>query len=146
MKLIVLSMSLFFLISPSISFASQEIHFNLFCSYKKKIKDKEGYEACRSAAKFLKGVGPKGEELHDFSSHINHPDFEVECDQHLIFNNRAQRLTDHYGTRIQGLPGPFPAILLPRDTLKEGRRYVKSSLELEGQILPGYCYLYNSLP
>jgi hypothetical protein len=124
---------------------TKPICFNILCNYKKKNKDHHGFETCRSAAKFIKRVGEDGRETLDFSSQSDHPEFEVECDHQLIFNNSADRLTDHYGTRIQGAPGPFPATLLPRDALREGHHYVVSTLELENQVLSGYCYIYNIL-
>ena len=120
----------------------QEICFNLVCSYQR--EGREGtYEKCQAAARFKKWVTAGGGEIWDRSEGVNHPEFEVECDEYMIFNNSALRYTDSLGTRIQGRTGPYPAVVIPRGSLRDGHSYVPSSLEFSDQHLRGYCYVYS---
>jgi hypothetical protein len=118
-----------------------EICFNAYCNYAR--DDRYGFEKCRAVSVFKKLVNADGSEIFDVSRRPNNPQFAVECDGRAIFNNSARRYTDYMGTRIQAETGPYPAILFPKRALSDGRGYVASSLELDGQILKGYCYLYT---
>jgi hypothetical protein len=127
----------------------EPVCFNLICKYSSK-SPREGMPpsfdtptTCRAAAVFTKDVTLDGGEILDTSDPNSNPDFEVECDEHVIFNDRAHRYTDIMGTRIQALTGPYPALLLPRGALRDTRGYIHSSLDLDGRILSGYCYLYT---
>ncbi|OFZ19478.1 MAG: hypothetical protein A2X94_09010 [Bdellovibrionales bacterium GWB1_55_8] len=116
--------------------------FNLLCNYEESAP-KARYRKCESAARFEKWVTGDGSEIPDISEHPLNPEFEVACDDELLFNNSAYRYTDALGTRLQAQAGPYPATLLPRGALREGHRYVLSTLELNGQTLRGHCYIYT---
>lgn len=119
-----------------------ETCFNAVCSYQREGEDGR-YEKCQAAAVFRKWVTAEGDEIADKSAFPQNPMLEVECDQRVLHNNGARRFTDALGTRIQAQAGPYPAILLPRKALREGHRYEPSALELDGQHLRGYCYIYT---
>ena len=127
----------------------QSVCFNLVCKYAAKPPQEGDSSAdrspstCRAAAVFTKDIAIDGSELFDVSDGDSNPDFEVECDDHVLFNDRAHRYTDSMGTRIQALTGPYPAMLLPRGTLRDTRGYITSNLDLDGRVYSGYCYLYT---
>jgi hypothetical protein len=119
----------------------KEVCFNVYCNYAR--EDRYGFEKCKAVSVFKKLVAADGDEIQDVSRRPQNPQLAIECDSRVIFNNSGRRYTDYLGTRIQAETGPYPAILLPKHALEEGRRYVNSSLELDGQFLKGYCYLYT---
>lgn len=120
--------------------------FTLFCIYHRKADDHRGPMKCRAASDFKKNVAPNGDELWDNSMPGTHPSLEVECDHTLVYRSGGIRYTDWNGTRVQGTPGPFPAITLPREALHEGHYYSYSFLQFEDQTLPGQCFIYTKAP
>lgn len=119
--------------------------FNVFCKYKP--TDEGGrYKKCYAGAWFWKDVSKSGREIEDNSEYPLNPVFEVECDGDTVFNENGRRFTDREGTRIQAETGPYPAIILPRGALAEGRRAVPSYLELRTQTLKGSCQIYTGEP
>ncbi|MEW6055991.1 MAG: hypothetical protein AB1540_05195 [Bdellovibrionota bacterium] len=123
--------------------SNNAVMFNVICRYKE--KNDHRYR-CFSAARFEKSVSHSGREVLDSSGESFPAAFQVECDGETLFNNGARRFTDREGTRIQALSGPYPAILLPPQALQEGRRKVRSSLELREQDLEGSCLVYTGEP
>ena len=121
---------------------TRELCFNVFCNYQKEIAE-GSYQKCKAASVFTKSVYLDGNEVRDNSESPLNPELQVECDGAVIQNGSAHRYTDSMGTRIQSLTGPYPAILLPRKALRDGHRYVASSLEFDGESMEGYCYLYT---
>jgi hypothetical protein len=119
----------------------REVCFNLVCTYKDSRSD--GYRECKAAAELAKVVRHDGAEVRDHSEHPFNGEFEVQCDDTFLFNNSSHRYTDHQGTRIQAVQGPYPAVLLPKGALRDGHRYVPSTLELPGVTLEGYCFVYT---
>ena len=119
----------------------RDLCFNVFCSYRR--EGGGGFESCEAGAIFIKSVTADGKEIWDRSERSDSLVFEVECDNRVVFNNSGHRYTDEQGTRIQAKTGPLPAVLLPKNTLRDGHRYVASALEIQGQSLPGYCYIYT---
>ncbi|MGZ6371569.1 MAG: hypothetical protein ACXWPM_12505, partial [Bdellovibrionota bacterium] len=120
--------------------------FNIVCDYRADhdSDDRDGpFHQCRAASVFKKLVTEQGEEIRDRSSFPNNPALDVQCDGRTVFNNSARRFTDDLGTRIQAEEGPYPAILLPRGVLTDRHQYSVSQLELEGQSLSGFCYVYT---
>ena len=116
---------------------NRTVCLNLLCNY-------EGEnQKCQAAAQLEKFVSLRGDEVEDRSEHPFHPEFEVACNDSLIYNGIGYRFTDALGTRIQAQSGPYPAILLPRGVLRDGHRYLISSLELGDENLRGYCYIYT---
>ncbi len=115
--------------------------FNIFCVYDRKTDGK--FHKCEAAAKFTHAVTVNGLEVKDESVSPFNPIFEVKCDDEVFFNGVGRRFTDFIGTRIQTLNTPFPAIVLPRNSLEEGHRFEDSFLELEEQRLEGFCYTYT---
>jgi hypothetical protein len=120
----------------------RQVCFNMLCTYQSDDPHAR-YQLCHTAARFVKWVTNEGEEIFDDSEHPFNPEFEVECDEDLLFNEGARRFTDRLGTRIQSQTGPYPATLLPRGALHDGHRYEISTLEMGDEILRGYCYLYT---
>jgi hypothetical protein len=117
------------------------ICFNVFCTFQR-----EGtgpYEKCQVASTFVHLVNDDGSEFLDNSSDSNSPVFEVQCDNEVVYNSSAHRYTDYLGTRIQAIPGPYPAVVLPKDSLQEIRHYSDASLEFADQRLNGTCYIYT---
>lgn len=115
--------------------------FNVFCTYG---KDDDGhYSKCEASAAFTHAVSGDGDEIFDNSTQSDNPTFEVQCDQTVVYNGPAHRYTDRLGTRIQGIPGPYPAVVLPVGALREMRHYSESSLEFKDQRLSGSCYIYT---
>lgn len=132
-------------IPPILPIPTRPLCFNLLCNYNR-IDPVVGFQHCQAASVFEKLVGLTGFEIPDYSAFPFNPQFEVECDQKIIYNSSAHRFTDIFGTRIQAESGPFPAILLPIGSLREEHRYILSSLELGSQQMPGFCYIYNGAP
>ncbi len=134
---------------------TRETCFNLVCYYKNP-HNPEGYKNCKVSAKFDKRVTLGGGEVSDDSSQRNNPEFEVQCDNSIIFNNSARRFTDALGTRIQGETGPHPAITLPRGELHTGAdgtsgdHVSPSILELDIDSYQlrteGSCYIWSGTP
>jgi hypothetical protein len=121
----------------------KKVCLNVFCSYQKDGEHGK-FEKCEAAAVFEKWVTAEGNEIWDNSAEPFNPDFEVSCDDRVLFNGTAHRYTDYLGTRIQALRGPYPALLLPRGVLQEGHRYEKSALEFpDGHSMRGYCFVYT---
>jgi len=115
--------------------------FNLVCKY----QDEKGASPldCQAAATFTHEVNEDGSEVLGDSSEHADIKLEVQCNQSVLYNGAANRYTDRLGTRIQGLEGPYPAIVLPPDSLVDTHRYTDSSLELADQNLEGVCYVYT---
>jgi hypothetical protein len=111
--------------------------FNVFCTYER------DHKRCQSASKFTHFVTDDGQEVWNNSSPPFNPSFEVECDGRQLYSGSAHRYTDYLGSRIQAIPGPYPAIVLPRDSLRDVRHYVESSLEFTNERLAGSCYIYT---
>jgi hypothetical protein len=122
----------------------RQVCFNLVCNYDK--GDGPGYGKCQAAATFTKWVEADGSEIQDNSDSPQNPQFEVECDEQVLFNSSGRRFTDEQGTRIQAETGPYPSLLLPVRSLEDTHRYVLSSLELTNQTLSGYCYIWSGAP
>ena len=121
--------------------------FNVVCTYKCENPKGGEFSTCQAAAKFEKWVTGDGDEIRDDSQYPDNPEFEVACDDQVLYNNSGRRFTDEQGTRIQAEEGPYPAILIPRGSLREGHHYVLSALELfNQQQLQGYCYVYTGAP
>lgn len=117
--------------------------FNVFCRFPEK---KDSRPTCTAAARFKKLVDHDGREILDYSESSNNPRFQVECDGVALYNDGSRRFTDYKGTRIQAESGPYPAILLPEESLAYGRRRVSSRLELLDRTLEGDCYIYIGNP
>ncbi len=134
---------------------TRETCFNLVCYYSNP-QNPVGYQSCKVSAKFDKRVTIGGGEVQDDSFQRNNPEFEVECDNSVLFNNSARRFTDALGTRIQGESGPHPAITLPRGALHSGAdgtsgdHVSPSTLELDvGSSLlrtSGSCFIWTGIP
>ena len=93
--------------------------FNLVCYYNN-AENPDGYKNCKVASRFNKLVTIDGGEVQDDSTIPDNPEFEVSCEDKLIYNNSARRFTDLLGTRIQGEAGPHPSITIPRGALHSG--------------------------
>lgn len=115
--------------------------FTIYCLYHKKADDRFGHSKCRAISTFKKWVGKGGQELEDDSSPPMNPSLDIECDGKVIYGDSSVRFTNRMGTRIQAAPGPFPALLLPRDSLHDGHFYNFSFLQLESQTLSGQCFI-----
>lgn len=111
--------------------------FNLYCVYQK-----DG-DRCEAAATFNHFVTDEGRETWGNSTEGNNPVYSVSCGGHSIYSGSGHRYTDRLGTRIQGIPGPFPAIVLPVGALKELRHYSESTLETRDETYLGTCYIYT---
>ncbi len=122
---------------------ARRVCFNLYCEFDAREKDSNRFKQCEAAARILKWVGADGSEILDRSSKSNHPSLQVRCDEKVLYNNSSYRFTDEKGTRIQAVPGPYPAVLLPRGTLEDGHGHVLAALELSRQTLKGSCHLYT---
>lgn len=121
---------------------ARTVCFNVVCNYEKEGTGR-GFNRCQAAARFLKNVTASGGEIKDRSETPFNPEFEVQCDGRVLFNNAAHRYTDALGTRLQAETGPFPAVLLPQNSLRDFHSYVISALELRDQALRGFCYVYT---
>lgn len=115
--------------------------FNVFCTFER--DGASQYDKCQAASTFTHLVYDDGSEFYDNSSEVNNPTFEIQCDGNVLYNSSAHRYTDYLGTRIQAIPGPYPAIVLPQGALKEIRHYSEASLEFADQQIKGSCYLYT---
>lgn len=122
----------------------RSVTFNVFCKFKGEAEAQ--YRKCFAGARFEKDVYWHGEEVEDRSDYPFNPEFEVECDGHLIHNTGGQRFTDEEGNRIQALSGPYPAIVFARGSLRDGRRAVSARLELfndfSDNAYSGTCQIY----
>jgi hypothetical protein len=129
--------------------------FNLVCYFDDE-KNPHGFKSCKAAAKFNKRVTVDGGEVQDDSNLGDNPQFEVTCDNKILFNNSARRFTDLLGTRIQGETGPHPSISIPRGELhsgsdgRSGDHISPAVLELDtgNQLLRtrGQCYIWTGAP
>lgn len=119
--------------------------FNVYCTYQGDEQQgaKKHYDRCTAAASFVHLVADDGDEVFDNSADSSNPAFEVQCDSQVLYDGPAHRYTDRLGSRIQGIPGPYPAIVLPVGALTELRHYSESSLEVDDQRLSGDCYVYT---
>lgn len=120
---------------------TRPVCFNLFCSFQRQEEGK--FERCEVASTFTQLVTEEGWEVRENSEEPFNPTFEVKCDHEVVFNGKGHRYTDHLGTRIQAIPGPFPAIVMPRNALREERHYSEASLEFDRERLDGFCYVYT---
>jgi hypothetical protein len=124
-------------------FATRSVTFNIFCRYDNGPQRKD---RCYAAARFEKLVFSNGAEFEDNSDHPSNPVFEVECGGEMIFNEHGRRFMSREGTWIQALTGPYPAIVLSRQALREGHHRVTSVLELRDVSLEGTCLIYTGEP
>jgi hypothetical protein len=147
---------------PSCEDPTREVCFNLVCHYdfdhdNAFVDDQgESHERCTAASTFKKAVTVDGGEVQDDSTLENNPQLEVVCGGKKIFSSGAHRYTDLLGTRIQGLTGPNPAVLLPRGELhsgaegQSGSHYSPSTLELAGKKgfarAKGTCFIWTGTP
>lgn len=112
----------------------REACFTAFCSFQD-LNQPPGFQNCRAAATFNKAVTVTGGEVVDDSDPSNNPQFEVVCDDSVIYNNSALRFTDLLGTRIQAEAGPYPALLLPRGALHSGANFTSGNHSSQGVLL-----------
>jgi hypothetical protein len=126
----------------------RSVCFNVFCTFQRQDAGTQGestghYQKCQVASTFTHWVTGDGNEVWDNSTDSFNPAFEVQCDNEVIYNGSAHRYTDYLGTRLQAIPGPYPAVDLPKDSLREIRHYSDASLEFADQSLQGTCYIYT---
>lgn len=123
----------------------REVCFNLVCNFEGE-SPHDHYQGCTAASRFTKQVTDEGEETRDDSGHGDSPVLEVQCDHDTVYNSGSRRFTDVSGTRIQGRPGPYPAVILPPGSLSERPHHVEAALEFGEQTLRGTCFLYTGEP
>lgn len=118
--------------------------FDILCHYNRHHHPKKQFEKCNAAIRFVKEVEIHGREIQDNSDSHFEPQYEVECDGNVIYNNSAIRFTGYAGTRIQPPDTPFPAVLLPRNSLGLEHQYTASTLVFSDEELHGYCFITST--
>lgn len=134
---------------------TKDVCFNVVCHYEfhdgsdSVSNNDHDRHICSAASTFTKKVTEDGGEVPEQVIGV----LNVACDGESKFNNSATVSTDLLGTRIQGLIGPTPAVLLPRGALdsgvegRNGGHYTSSILEVdfkgEFKRAEGKCFIWN---